>query len=66
MKDKFFEQYNKVFDENGNVKACGREECKKLMLICGQIKPNVDYGVLEDGFMNTNSIKSLANEFKKC
>jgi len=64
MKEKFFKQYNKVFNKDGSMKLCGREECKKLMLICGRIKPNVDFGVINAGFLNTAAIKELAQELK--
>lgn len=51
--------YNKAFDENGNIKACGREVCQELILICNQIEKNVSHGNAETGMMEVEAIKKL-------
>ena len=56
------ELFEIVFDKDGNVKNCGRDACKKLILKCEQIKPGVDFGNPENGFMNVEKIKKLYNE----
>lgn len=53
------EKYERVFDENGNVKACGREACKDLISACEQLKPDVDFGNKDTGVMNVENIKKL-------
>lgn len=56
------ELFEVVFDKDGNIKSCGREACKKLILACEKIKPGVDFGNSENGFMNVENIKALYNE----
>lgn len=55
----FIEQYNKVFDVNGQVKACGREECKNLINMCKVESPNEDFGNPLTGFMNVENIQKF-------
>ena len=56
--------YQEVFDKDGNIKACGREKCKKLIDACNvfyQTKYNkeLDFGNSNTGFMNVENIKKL-------
>ena len=60
--DKIMEQYNKVFDEQGNIRKCGREECKKLIELCEAFQSDIDFGSLQTGFMNVKNIKKLVNK----
>lgn len=56
----FNNTYNKVFDANGNVVACGRNMCSKLINIAKCIgDKNVNYGNVDTGYMNIASIKEL-------
>ena len=57
----FMELYNEIFDEKGNVNACGRQKCKELIEISDLIEPNVFHGDLENGYMSVDNIKSLKN-----
>ena len=41
-----------VIDQNGNMRACGREKCKELILVLNDMYPNVDFGNPETGFVN--------------
>jgi hypothetical protein len=41
-----------VIDQNGNMRACGREKCKELIRILKDLYPNVDFGNPETGFVN--------------
>ncbi len=54
--ERFFEQYGIVFDERGKVKLCGRENCKELIKRANAIDPNTDYGNVETGCMNVQSM----------
>lgn len=55
-----FEQiYHQVFDCTDEVRACGRNLCKKLIKIADEIEPNKSHGDLEDGFMDIDAIKAL-------
>ena len=60
----FLKQYNEVFDAGGAVKLCGRDTCKKLMLNASKIKPGIDYGNMDSGFMNIEAIKELYNSLE--
>ena len=58
---KIFKQYCKVFDKDGNVKACTRKECIKLIEMLEEKFPNDDFGNDKTGFMDTNRINELIN-----
>jgi hypothetical protein len=50
------EQYNKVFDQNGNVKNCTRAECMLLIKMLEEKFPDEDFGNDKTGFMDTERI----------
>jgi len=50
--------YQAVFDENGNVKGCGRALCMKLMYSLKKFTPTADLGSFDTGFMNIETIKA--------
>ena len=51
--------YSEVFDEQGNVKACGREKCLELIEICSELDPFNYYGDSKLGFLNEENIFKL-------
>ena len=53
--------YSEVFDEQGNVKACGREKCLELIEICSELDPFNYYGDSKLGFLNEENIFKLRN-----
>lgn len=53
--------YNRVFDENGEIKACGREVCKTLINVINQ-ETSAYVGNPETGMMDIDNIKA---EYKK-
>lgn len=53
------EKYNKVFDADGDVKACGREITKELIAACMKLEPRTDFGNIQTGVMNVENIKQL-------
>ena len=55
----FMEQYNRVFDTDGNVKPCGREECKNLINMCKIELPGEDFGNPMTGMMNVENIQKF-------
>lgn len=61
---KFKELYDEVFDKHGAVKRCGRQKCIELMTIASEIKPGVEFGDMESGFMKTANLKSLRSELE--
>lgn len=54
-------KYNKVFDEEGNIKACGRENCKALIKAIHAVSDKI-VGDEETGFMRVDILKK---EYKK-
>jgi hypothetical protein len=61
MLEKLRSQYFNVFDKaTGDVLACGRDECKKLMQVCAEIFPGETFGDMETGRMNIPAIKDVA------
>lgn len=63
-KEQFIKEYNKIFDKDGNVLACGREHCKNLISLAYIVdgKNSRFYGNPHTGFMNTNNIQQLYKE----
>lgn len=53
------EKYKKVFDNSGNVKNCGRDVCKELIVACMERWPGIDFGDVESGMMNVENIQKM-------
>ena len=53
------EKYSKVFNGNGDIKACGREACKELIIACMDKYPGVNFGDPDTGMMNVENIKKV-------
>ena len=62
MKRRVLEQLNVVLDENGHPKACGRENCKKVIHLAEILRPGVDFGDVETGYMNVENLFDLKKE----
>lgn len=59
MVKEFKSLYKQVFDENGNIKACGRETCIELIRAAAELDGKTKYGNLKTGFMNIDNLKAL-------
>lgn len=46
---KFKESYEAVFNEDGTIKNCGREACKRLIEACKKKDPETDFGDVNTG-----------------
>lgn len=57
--DKLEMAYNKVFDAQGNVRACGREACIALIEECEKIESYTYFGDVKTGRMDIEAIKRL-------
>lgn len=55
----FYEQFNRVFNKDFSIKICGRNETIKLIDICRNIDPSRNFGDINTGFMNKDSIIDL-------
>lgn len=53
---------NAVFDEDGAIRPCGRETCKKLISVASEKYPNVDFGSADTGIMNIEAMDKLRKE----
>ena len=51
------DDYQAVFDEDDNVKACGRALCLRLMYTLKKFRPNAELGNFETGEMNIKVVK---------
>ena len=56
----FLEAYDEVFDPDGSIKLCGRDKCKKLILMCESIAH--PFGNPDTGCMYVEAIKKLHEE----
>lgn len=54
--------YSQVFDEQGDIKACGREKCLELIEICTELDPYNYYGDSKRGFMDEENIMKLRGQ----
>ena len=63
--DEIKELYNEVFDEQGNIKLCGRDTCKKLMRALNEIYEDVNFGDLDAGFLNIETVQKYASKLIK-
>ena len=64
MKREVLSQLNKVLDDQGNPKACGRENCKRAIWLANLLYPEVDYGDVETGMMKVENLNSLRKELE--
>lgn len=54
--------YKEVFSDNGEVRLCGREQCKELVNELEELRNDlnsVDIGSSTTGFLNIDGIKKL-------
>lgn len=59
------ELYNEVFDDYGNIKVCGRQKTKQLILACQEADCTMDFGNPRTGFMNIDNICKLRARLKQ-
>lgn len=57
--ERFKEEYKKVFTDDNKVKACGRDECKKLIELAKEIDSKTYYGDIYNGLMNIDNMIKL-------
>lgn len=62
--NEFVNQFNICIDKKGKPKACGRDNCMKLIMIANEIDPNTDYGN-KHSFMNVENLIVLHNNILK-
>ena len=58
----FLEVYDEVFDENGNVKLCGREKCFQLIKLADKVEKGVSHGNLKTGHMYIEYMHKLRTQ----
>jgi hypothetical protein len=61
---RFMYLYPEVFEEDGSVKACGREKCKSLIYYAYSIRPHGHFGNPDTGWMDQENITALFEELK--
>lgn len=65
LNDEFLKTYDEVFDENGCIRNCGREKCKKLINIANMLDPSAKYGDSNSGMINEYFMKQLHCKLSK-
>lgn len=63
--DELLKQISIVFDDNFNIKACGRQECKKLIKLLQEKCSLINFGNAETGFINIEPTVVFIKEFLK-
>lgn len=51
------DQLDRVFTQNGEVKACGRAECRKAIQAASEFYPGVNFGNIETGIMDLQAFQ---------
>lgn len=67
MKRTLKEQYDNVFNENGEIRLCGRYSCMELIVRLNNIKESfskLNFGDVETGMMNPEDIKKAMDILK--
>lgn len=59
IEEKFKHEYKNVFTDDNVVKACGRNNCKKLIELASELDSTENYGNTETGVMNINNMIKL-------
>lgn len=62
MKEKLKTVITEVFNENGEIRPCGREKCKELISLASQIYPKINFGDPNTGIMNMDAMKELRSK----
>lgn len=65
MVQNILKQYKVVFNDDGTVKNCGREECKKLIIMLNKTFLNKKFGNEDTGFMNVSNINETITAILK-
>ena len=56
------QSYDRVFNEDGTVKLCGREACKDLIIAMQSKFPGINFGNPVHGIMNITNIQTYYKE----
>ena len=57
-KEELRNAFEVVFDEKEDVRNCGRDACRRLMLIIKRYSPTADVGNINTGIMNVDVVKA--------
>jgi hypothetical protein len=63
--DELLNAFSEVFDPEGHVLNCGREKCKKLIVLANKFFPNYNskyYGDVQTGWMNKENLLILRSK----
>lgn len=58
-KQMFRNRFDIVFDDNLNIKPCGRDATRALIELADEIEPDVVHGNMHTGQMNVHMIRQL-------
>ena len=59
MSRELLNYYDRVFDQNGNIKPCGRFTCQRLIELSDKLEPGISHGDAKTGMMKVKKIKGL-------
>ena len=63
-KQEFFNNYQTVFDNMGNIKPCGRETVITLIKSADELDPEISHGNIITGMMDEKRIKNLYTKYE--
>ena len=65
METEFFKLYSQVFNENKEMKACGRDTCFALIVVADEVEPGVSHGNTKHNRVYPEKMHSLYKKLIK-
>lgn len=63
--ERFCDMASKVFNQDGTIRACGRDSVRALIEAAEQVDSTKDFGDKDIGRMNVDAIRGLLAEIKR-
>ena len=51
--------YSEVFNDDGSIKACGRDKCKCLISYLNDMYPDKYFGDINTGFLDIKAVREV-------
>lgn len=59
-------QYDKVLTEEGELKLCGREACKELIILLKEEHPHEYFGNETTGQLDIETVRKYQERYREC
>lgn len=65
IKSAFISVYKRVFDQDNNIRVCGREVTSRLIGYADELEPGISHGDTKTGFINQQAMIDLYTKIIK-